>query len=114
MGRLHTIKGLNGGIGLSLLRGSTLQCWGSVISTEGDHVWSLDREIDLSSLLGCGTSLLYDDRFKQKILCACEDRDILVIRMNDGVFQLDIRNYKCKKIYDYLDNWIHPLYILLP
>ena len=49
--RLHTIKGRNGGVGLAVLRGFILRTWWSVRSSEGDHVWSLDREVDLSNLL---------------------------------------------------------------
>ena len=102
--RLHTFKGQNGGVGLAVIRGFTLRTWCRVRPSAGDHdVWILDREVDLSNLLVLDTSLSYDRRCKTKILCACEDRAILVIRVKKVVFQLDINSYKWKKIYGSLD-----------
>ena len=72
-GRLRTIKVQNGGVGLAVIRGFTLRTWCSVRSSTGDHVWILDREVDLSNLLVLDTSLSYDGTCKPKILCTCED-----------------------------------------
>jgi hypothetical protein len=110
-GRLRTIKGKNGCVGLAIIRGFTLQTWCSVRSSAGDHVWILDREVDLFNLLVLDTYLSYDGTCKLKILCTCEDRDILVIRVKTVVFQLDIKNYKWKKIYAGLDSCT--VYLLL-
>jgi hypothetical protein len=77
--RLHTIKGKNGGVGLAILRGFTLHTWCSVRSSAIDHVWILEREVDLSNLLVLDTSLSYDGRCNPKILCACEDREYPVV-----------------------------------
>jgi hypothetical protein len=102
--RLHTIKGKNGGVGLAVLRGFTLQTWCGVRSSAIDYVWILKREVDLSNLLVLDTSLSYDGRYKPKILCVCEDRDILVVRVKNVVCQLNINNYQWKKIYGDLDS----------
>jgi hypothetical protein len=91
--RIHTIKGKNGGVDLAILRGFTLHTWRSVRSSTIDHVWILEREVDLSNLLVLDTSLSYDGRCKPKVLCACEDRDMLVVRVKNVVYQLNIKNY---------------------
>jgi hypothetical protein len=85
--KLHTIKGKNGGVDLAVMRGFTLLTWCSVRSSSVDHVWILEREVDLSNLLVLDKSLSYDGRCKPKILCACEDRDILVVRVKNVVYQ---------------------------
>jgi hypothetical protein len=69
---VHTIKRKNGGVGLAVLRGFTLRTWCSVRSSSVDHVWILERAVDLSNLLLLDMSLSYDGRCKPKILCACE------------------------------------------
>jgi hypothetical protein len=100
--RLHTIS--NVGVGLAVLRGFTLWTWCSVRSSAIDHVWIPEREVNLSNLLILDTSLSYDGRCKPKILCACEDRDILVVKVNNIVYQLNIKNYQWKNIYGDLDS----------
>jgi hypothetical protein len=102
--RLHTFKGKNGGVCLAVLRVFTLRTWCSVRSSAIDHVWILEREVDLSNFLVLDMSLSYDGRCKPKILCACEDRDILVVRVKNVVYPLNIKNYRWKKIYGYLDS----------
>ena len=77
---LHIIKGHNGGVGLVVVTGFTLQTWCSARSSIGDHAWLPHRNVDLATLLALDTSFPYYWNHTVRILCTFEDRDIVVVR----------------------------------
>src|SRR5664279_4125838 len=95
---LHIIKGHNGGVGLVVVRGFTLQTCCSVRSSIVNHAWTPHRNVDLTTLLALDTSFPYLWNYVVKILCAFEDKYIMVVRAKEGVFQLDISTMLWKKL----------------
>ena len=81
-----------------VVRGFTLQTWCSTRSLTGDHAWTPHRNVDMATLLALETSLPYHWKHTVKILCAFEDRDIVVVRAKEGVFQIVISTMPWKKL----------------
>ena len=73
-----------------VLRCLTLQTWCSARLSPGVYAWTLHRDVDLSTLLALDTSFPYSCNVDVKILCTFEDRDIVIVRAKEEVFQLDI------------------------
>ena len=96
---LHIIQGHGGGIGLVFIRNFTLHMWSSGRSSTGDHEWTPHNNVNLATLLSLDTSFPYHGEHAAKLLCAFEDKDRVIVRVKEGVFQLDFSNMQCKKFY---------------
>lgn len=95
---LHIFKGHNGDVALAVIRDFTLQTWSSErLSTGKWKAWVPDRKLELDTLLGLDKSWPYHGKYAVRLLCAFEDRDIMIVRAKEGVFQLDIRSLEWKK-----------------
>ena len=54
-------------------------------------------KLELDTLLGLDTSLPYHGKYAIRLLCAFEDRNMLVVRAKEGAFQLDVSSLEWKK-----------------
>ena len=64
----------------------------------GVYAWTLHRDVDLATLLALDTSFQYSCNVDVKILRTFEDRDIVIVKMKEEVFQLDITSMVWKKL----------------
>ena len=107
---LHIFKGHNGDVALAVIRYFTLQTWSSTRSSAGDHVsWTHHINVELDTLLALGKSFPYHGKYAVRLLCIFKDRDVLVVRVKEGVFQLDMSNWQWKT-YNSARRWctLHP------
>jgi hypothetical protein len=101
---LHIFKGHNGDIALAVIRGFTLETWSYARSSTYAHSWMCLLNVELDTLLALDTSFLYHRKYVVRLLCVFEDRDMLVVRAKEGVFQIDISNMQWKK-YNSTKRW---------
>ena len=71
-------------------------------------------KVELDILLGLERSWAYGGKYVVRLLCAFEDREMVVIWAKEGVFELDLSSMKSKKFRS-RKRWctLHP-YIMTP
>ena len=95
---LHIFKGHNGDVALAVIIDFTLETWSSERSSTGKwEAWVPHTKLELDTLLGLDTSLPYHGKYAIRLLCAFEDRNMLVVRAKEGAFQLDVSSLEWKK-----------------
>jgi hypothetical protein len=107
---IHIFKGHNGDVALAVIRDFTLQTWASTRSSTGDHEsWTCHINFELDTFFGLDTSFPYNWKHAVRLLCVFEDKNELVVRAKEGVFQLDMSNWQWRK-YNSARRWctLHP------
>ena len=108
-------KGHNGDVALAVIRDFSLNTWSSARSSTGKwEAWVPHIKVELDILLGLDKSWASGGKDAVRLLCAFEDREMVVIWAKEGVFELDLSSMKSKKFRS-RKRWctLHP-YIMTP
>jgi hypothetical protein len=90
---IHIIKEHGGQVGLAVFRCFTLETWSSSErSSTSNPEWTPHSNVNLATLLGIDTLFPFHGKRAVRILCAFEDKDMVVVWTNEGVFQLDLHS----------------------
>ena len=90
-------KGNNGDAALAVIRDFTLNTWSSArSSTVKWDAWVPRIKVELDTLLGLEKSWAYGGKDAVRLLCAFEDREIVVLWEKEGVFELYLSSMKSK------------------
>ena len=96
---LHIIRGHNGDVGIAVIRGFGLQTWCSARSSTGNDEWIPHSNVNLASILALDTSSALCKIYAVRLLCAVENKYMVIVEAVDGVFQLDISNMQWNKLH---------------
>lgn len=91
---LYIVKMHGGGVGRAVIIGFTLQMWSSARSSAGDYDWTPHSNVNLAAILALDTSFPCHGKHVLRLLCAFEDRDMVIVWAKEGVFQLDVSNMR--------------------
>ncbi|TVU31264.1 hypothetical protein EJB05_22945 [Eragrostis curvula] len=105
MSDIHVMPAEDGGIGFVGVNQSSLHFWSRRIDPEGAAEWVLIRIVDLNKLSGLPAA---DILLFSSVVACSEDGDELFIQSEAGIFMINIRSLRLKKVLEATGLPIYP------